>query len=386
MSSSITKSAPCVSNMEKNDHSSSAIGIRGATFDDYEQIKALQQRNGLGTKPREEWEHIWLGNPVWQERMNGSPIGFVAEANSGEIVGYLANIALTYQFEGQETLVSTTQGLTVDPPYRGQAIFLIKRALRAANAQFVIVTSAKPSVSKILDRIMVRVPTGDWDYSRFWITNYSGFLGSVLETKALPRTLSYAGAPSLWLRDKLMGTHSWAHRGDGQAMFLPRFDERFSRFWEELKRDYPKRLMATRSLDVLQWHFKYALAQNRMWLFGVGDDSRILAYGIFCRQDSPQFGLKRMRLIDFQTLGDRNELVVPIMALALQKCKENGIHMLEAFGFRPDKQQVIDALSPHRRRLPGWSFFYKCWNKAMADKMKDPGVWDPTHFDGDASL
>lgn len=382
----MSKSDLCVSDVEKTHLSSSVIKVRVATFDDYEAIMALQKRNGLATKSREEWEHIWLCNPIRQEKANGSPIGYVAETEAAELVGALANITLEYQFEGQAILVATTQGLTVDPRYRGQAIFLIRRALRAVNAQFVIVSSARPTVSRILDRTMTRVPAGDWDNSRFWITNYVGFLNSVLNSRALPRILSYAAAPSLWVRDKILGTHSWADLNSDEAVLLTGFDERFDRFWEQLKKEYPRRLMATRSRDVLQWHFKYALAENRMWLFVVEKPSGILAYGIVCRQDNPQFGLRRMRLVDFQTLNERVDLVVPILARAFRKCQEEGIHMLEAFGFRPDKQRVIDALSPHQRRLPGWSFFYKCWDKNMAAKMQDPEVWDPTHFDGDASL
>jgi hypothetical protein len=379
-------SSASITQPEINSTSSSAITMRGATFDDFESIKALQQRNGLGTKSREEWQHIWLDNPIWQERMSGSPVGMVGVTASGEIVGYLAIIALKYVFAGQETVVFTTGGLAIDPPYRGKAIFLIKRALRAVKSPFVIVTSAKPSVSRILDHIMTRVPTGDWDYSRFWITNYSGFLGSVLKTKSLPEFLSYAGAPALWARDRLLKSHSWASRNGGPVEFLGAFDERFDKFWEELQRDHPRRLMATRSRQVLDWHFKYALLDKRMWILAVAEKSRILAYGIFHRQDNLQFGLTRMRLVDFQALNGKDELVVPILSQGLRKCEQEGIHMLEAFGFRPDKQQIIDALRPHRRRLPGWSFFYRCWDEKTAETMRNPNVWDPTHFDGDASL
>jgi hypothetical protein len=379
-------SSTSISQQYMNNESSPAITMRGATFDDYEAIKALQQRNGLGTKPREEWQHIWLENRVWQEKMNGFPIGIVGETASGEIVGYLAIIALKYHYDGQEILVITTQGLAVDPPYRAKAIFFIKRAMRASNSRFVIVTSAKPTVSRILDHIYKRVPSGDWEYSRFWITNYSGFLGSVLKTKSLPKAFSYAGAPVLWVRDKLLKSHSWAGRNGIPVERLETFDERFDEFWEELQRDYPQRLMATRSQEALHWHFKYALAHKRMWIFTVQERSRILAYGLFHRLDNVQFGLTRMRLIDFQALKGRDELVVPILAQALHNCEHEDIHMLEAFGFRPDKQQIIDALCPHRRRLPGWSFFYKCWDDKTAEIMQDPNVWDPTHFDGDASL
>jgi len=71
---------------------------------------------------------------------------------------------------------------------------------------------------------------------------------------------------------------------------------------------------------------------------------------------------------------------------ALARCRREGIHMLECIGFAPDKQRVIEALAPHRRKLSSWRYFYKATNRQLAQTLKDPGVWDPSCFDGDASL
>jgi len=75
-----------------------------------------------------------------------------------------------------------------------------------------------------------------------------------------------------------------------------------------------------------------------------------------------------------------------MLAWALRRCQEEGMHMLEAYGFRPDKQSVIDGLAPYRRRLPSWFYFYKTWDKKLGEELKDPQVWDPSHYDGDSSL
>jgi hypothetical protein len=157
-------------------------------------------------------------------------------------------------------------------------------------------------------------------------------------------------------------------------------------FWEELKRAYPHRFLATRSREVLDWHFKYAHAQNRAWILTVEEGSRILAYGILYRHDNREINLKRIRLIDFQTINGDNEILVSMLAWGLRKCREEGIHMLEAFGFRPDKQRVIERWAQYRRRLPGWLYFYKAPNQSLHQELQDPNVWDPSQFDGDASL
>ena len=141
------------------------------------------------------------------------------------------------------------------------------------------------------------------------------------------------------------------------------FDERFDTFWEELKRAYPERFLATRSREVLQWHFKYALARDKVWIVTAGD-SRINAYAIFSREDNA-VGSTRVRLADFQSLSPDSETLIPMLAWAFRRCQEEGIHMLEAFGFRPEKQQVIDSLRPYRRRLASWYYFYRARDKAL---------------------
>jgi hypothetical protein len=137
---------------------------------------------------------------------------------------------------------------------------------------------------------------------------------------------------------------------------------------------------------VLNWHFKFSLARNKTWVVTHEANSRVLAYAIFQRKDYPEVNLKRMRLIDFQALPESGDVLAPTLAWGARVCRERGIHMLEAFGFRPGKQRVIDRLAPHRRKLAAWSYFHKISSAALQDELRSLDVWDPSHFDGDASL
>jgi len=47
---------------------------------------------------------------------------------------------------------------------------------------------------------------------------------------------------------------------------------------------------------------------------------------------------------------------------------------------------VIDQLAPYRRRLGSWSYFYAARSNPLQEELQDPAVWDPSLFDGDASL
>lgn len=367
------------------------VKLREATFDDYEQIAALQTRNGLGCKSREEWEHLWKNNPEYSEYAHW-PIGYVAENSDKIVVGYTAWIPLSYHFEGRKVTAGSGWGMAVDEPYRGHTIFLMRRALNPKTSEFQVDASAKPNVARIMDRILIRlniggrIPAGDWDNASFWISNYRGFLQSAVKARGWPRPIAYPAAIAMWMRDQLKGSTSWATRAGEDVQLCPCFDERFDRFWEELKQAYPNRFLATRSRQVLEWHFRYALRANNIWILAIGDKSRISAYGIFRRQDNPQLSLKRIRLIDFQAVDGNHQAMVPMLAWAFRRCRQEGIHILEAYGFRSDKQSVIESLHPHRRRLPAWSFFYSSFNQALKQKLQNPEVWDPSHYDGDESL
>lgn len=367
--------------------STAAMTIREASLRDYGQIAALSARNGLEVKTQEAWEHLWIGNPVYKKFPNW-PIGWLAE-HDGEIVGFLGNIPISYSFKGREIVSACTYLMSVDLPFRGYAVRLIQRLFRWANTnlEFHFCTTANEHSAKLSERLKVpRVPVGDWSNSSFWIANHREFLEAVLERKGWPKLLAYPGSAALVLREMVLKPRR-AMGQPSELSFCSNFDERFDVFWKELQEEYPNRLLATRSREVLDWHFKQALAGDRVWILTLNEgSSRILAYAIFCRIDNPQIHLKRMCLIDFQSLNGDHEVLVPMLSRGLRRCEEQRIHMLEAFGFRPDKQCVIDRAAPYRRRLRAWAYFYRTSNQAWREELQHVDVWDPSQFDGDASL
>lgn len=372
--------------------STAGLTTREACLGDYQQITALTARNTLEIKTQDEWNHLWIENPVYKEFPNWA-IGWVLEQD-GEVVGFLGNIPLSYSFKGREIVSACTYSMSVDLRFRGHSILLIKRLLRWAtlNLEFHFCTTANQNSARLLERLKIaRVPVGDWGNSAFWITNHRGFMRVVLERKGWPKGLAYPASAALRLREKLTKRRAWMQQGwTQQASELcpcSSFDQRFDVFWEELQRAYPNRLLSTRSRKVLDWHFKHALKQNKAWILTWNEGpSRVLAYAIFCRSDNSQIQLKRMRLVDFQTLNGDHNVLIPMLVWGLRKCQQEGIHMLEAFGFRPDKQHVIDGLDPYRRRLASWAYFYRCLNKTLEEELRNADVWDPSHFDGDASI
>ena len=329
-----------------------------------------------------------MDNPVYQ-RLREWPIGWVFENRHGEIVGHIANVPLSYEFEGRTILAATSGDLVVDPCYRIYAFQLLGHFLSQRNVDLFVNNTANPNSSKALEKFRApRVPAGAWDKAAFWITNYQGFLKCLLRKKHLPlaNTLSLLLSGGLRLTEKVTRKSLKIKHHDLEVRSCDQFDERFDEFWEALKRSHPSILLATRSLEVLDWHFKYSLVQKKTSIVVVIRASQMLAYSLFTRYENPKNGLKKLRLIDFHALGGRNELLIPMLDCGLKRCEAEGFDMLEAIGFAPSKQMIIDQVAPYSRELRSWLYFYKAKDSRLARKLKDPGVWDPSCFDGDASL
>jgi len=376
--------ANCVSETPSHDAGSPVV-FREVRFEDYDDIAVVEARNGLSFKSREEWKRLWIENPAYKQASQWH-LGWVAQKQDGKIVGYVGHVPLSYQFRGQNLIAACAYGLVIDGEYRGHGVHLLRRHLSDKYTDVVLTSTANVNSGELCDALCSRVPTGNWCEAAFWITNYRGFAESTMRRKRWPNWLSLPASAGLALRDAATRNRRWTRLKSSCAFELrPGFDESFDVFWRALKLTYPERFLATRSTESLRWHFKDALMQGTLWILTAGD-SPIRAYAIFCRDDNSAIGLTRVRLIDFQTLYRDAEDLAPMLAWAFRRCREQDIHMLETAGLRPDKQQVVDSLSPYRRKLDFWCYFYRARDKYLAQQLRDPTVWDPSLFDADSAL
>lgn len=366
-----------------------SVTVREASFVDYDAICLLASRYELETKSFEEWSHLWLGNLLYDELQRHWPIGWVLETEDQHIVGYIGNIPRWYEFQGQKITAAVTYSWVVDSSYRSYSLLLLDRYFDQKNVDLYLSTTVNAqSFNAFTAFDSLPVPMGAWNRSAFWITHYRGFAASWAAFKALPlaRPLSYALSVPLLFKDlSARRKHTSIQKGV-DVSFCDGFDERFDVFWSALKRKNSSLLLAVRSREVLQWHFKYTILQNKLWILTVTQGSDLVGYSIFCRQDSPKVWLKRVRLIDFQVVNGNMTLVLAMLSRALAKCREEGIHMLEYVGFCPEVERLIKRLGPQQRNLPCCSYYYKSKDSSLARALVDPNVWNPTCFDGDSSL
>ncbi|HTW57397.1 MAG TPA: hypothetical protein VMD99_04680 [Terriglobales bacterium] len=373
------------------------LKLRVVRFDDHAQISALVSKFDLHIEDYSGWTHLWSDNPAYREiagiDQDKFPMGWVLENGDGAICGYLGNVPLQYELEGKKLLAATTRAWVVDTPYRSYSPLLLGTYFQQPNVDLFLSTTVNAQSAPAYSIFEgIRVPRGAWDRALFWITDYRGFTESFLRNKgwAIAKPLSYPLSAGLFLRDQLMGSRV---PGGGRRIMVQSclgFDDRFDGFWAALRKKKSNVLLAVRSREALDWHFKFALEHKTAWIFTVEDGSGLSAYSVFLRSDYRQIGLTRMRLVDFQCLErDRSfflELLRAMLHAAMKRCRQESIHMLELVGVDAELESDLKRTSPHTRSLSSWLYFYKASSPGLAEKLKNADVWEPSLFDGDSSL
>jgi hypothetical protein len=365
--------------------------LREASFDDYPQIALLQAARGMGVRSREEWRHLWEGNPAYQQLGGKWPIGWVLQAGS-KIVGYVGNIPAGYEWKGRRLIAACGHSWVVTPAYGSYSILLLHEYLRQEHAALCISSTAGPTSYKAhLALGAVPVPAGAWDRSSVWITKYTGFVSSWLERKKWPMAdvMSYPISAALYARDAFR-QNSVRRRGGASGPVeiecCEKFDKRFEAFWQQLRAENAGKLLADRSRLALDWHFRYALRDKRLWIATIREGSSLSAYAIFKLVSNPTDEVKRMAFVDFQSKADKATCFYAVLEWALEKCTSSGIHLLETIGLCPNGIGDVSMLAPYTIRQQAWPYLYKALDRSLVEALSDPQVWCPSLFDGDATV
>jgi hypothetical protein len=375
----------------KQSPSSKAPNLREARFEDYAQVAALARKFGLGFEGEADWHHLWKGNPAYEEIGCNFPIGWVLEDAEGRICGYLGNVPLHYELEGKRLLVAAPRSWVVDTSYRRYSLMLLGPLYQQANVDLFLSTSVS-SHSGLASTLFknIRVPTGAWDRSIFWITHARGFTESFFTKKRwnVAQPFSYPVSLGLSWRDRLAGSGFRKGLSDPALVPLETFDSRFDDFWIELRKKKAGLLLGVRNRETLDWHFQFALRRKDVWIYTCNGAGGTAGYALFLRQERRQVGLNRVCLVDFQCLDDEKCTAFFMAGLwaAFERCRRESVHMLELIGLPPALQSRAEIAAPHRRMLDHWMYFYKPNDAALGAKLRDPAVWEPWLFDGDSSF
>jgi hypothetical protein len=364
--------------------------LREAAFSDYPHVARLRAARGLRVRSCEEWRHLWEDNPAYIERHGKWPVGWVLETGT-DVVGYVGNMPTRYTLNGREFTAGCAYSWIVMPAYSAYSILLLHEFLQQRDVAFCISTTAGLTSYKAHTALGAVPATGStWNRSCVWITSYTGMVSSWLERKKWPmaRAISYPISAVLYARDtvrKRLTPKNGHSNGHIQIECCRQFDEQFDAFWQELQAHNPDRLLAERSRRALAWHFQYALHEEKLWIATVKEGSSLRAYAIFKLLSNANDKPQRLAFVDFQSVADGAMLFYSILDWALERCSSEGIHLLETIGLRPDGIGDLSALAPYRVAQEGWPL-YKAIDASLAKKLKDPNVWSPCLYDGDASV
>lgn len=360
--------------------------VREASLGDYEAIRQVERRNGLGSESYSHWERLWKENPFRCELQ--VPLGWVLESGTQGIVGTLRNIPRMYTLNNEPVRVAVSRAIAVDQQFRFAAISLVDKFLSQSNVDLFLNTTASPQVEVLFKFFNCNeIPGPSCAQVLFWIVNYSGFAGAALRRKRMPAFagIRHAAGLALYFRDLTK-----QRRGRFQqkkVCLLTAFDERFDAMWDSL-RQRSNRLLAVRSSKVLAWQFRPALESGSIVILGVIEGDRLSGYLIMSRYDQKQYGLRRFRVVDIQAIGDEPNTLLSLMTAALKHAAHSGVDVIEAMGFNKLKHDLLRQLHPHERNLPSSPYLYRVSanSSSLQHALQDAEAWDPSPFDGDAAL
>ncbi len=360
--------------------------LRPARFDDYEQIVRLEAALTPEASSPDDWRMLWHGSPLWPHLGKRWPIGWVLETADRQIVGCIGNIPLLYHFRGEHLMAASGRGWVVAPEYRGYALWLLDERFNQPCVDVFVDTTIGPAALAAFNEFSNRIPAGDWETISYFVTGYRAFATRALQKLNVPlvRVLAPPAGAALRLKDLVLSRDFPKTRSAFDVESTDRFDSRFDTFWDELLRQNPNTLMAARDSATLSWHFSVPMRRGRLWILTASQNRQLRAYGIFKRQGATG-EVRRMRLVDFQSIERDVDLLPDLLAAAQRKCVAEDVCVLDKPGAGVARTAAFDALAPYRRKQ-NWSYFYRAVDPTLAVELRRKKFWDPGEYDGDASI
>ena len=360
--------------------------VREATFNDFSAISDVVRRNGLTSTSYDLFARLWNDNPFRSELT--VPLGWVLENKDREIVGNLSNIGRMYIYNNEPIRVASASTWAVDPPYRTSAVFMAKQFFSQKNIDLFLNTTASEAAAEVFKAFRCsEIPDPSYTRLLYWVTRYAGFAGSVLRKLNIPLLpgLRHAAAAAFYCRDLICPRR--VRFRPMETCVLDGFDERFNTFWS-LLRHRRDRLLAVRTAQALAWQFRPALEGRTAAIIALPAGKSLSGYMILTRGDDERIGLRRFRVIDFQTIDDEADVVLSLMHAALEHAVRSGVDVVEAVGFHKSKRDLLEQLNPNHRTYPSCPYVYKVKadNHSLQDALRNADVWDASQFDGDASF
>jgi hypothetical protein len=368
-----------------------AVSIRQAEFSDYENVDRLNRKLGQGPDSPENWQRLWRENPAIKDLKAPGRIGWVLE-DSGRIVGFLGSIPLCYEFSGTPVLAAATCRFAVEMPYRAFSHLLVMAFFRQKEYQLFIDSSATPAAAKIMAAVKAQpLPQKDYDTILFWVLNARRYSAFALRKMGAGKLTVTAGA---LLGKATLGVDSYRRnlRFQVPAQAYEVKEEKLSSLGKCF-RDFIANigsektgLLATRTPEILCWHFEPPQNRRPASLFACYQDGQMKGYLVLRLYEETHEGLRRAIVADMLIQKNDSEVLAVLLRSALRAAQESGADILEVVGFPSEIRECVSRFRPYSRKLPANPFYFKAKEKELQESLRQETVWYATPFDGDSTL
>jgi hypothetical protein len=360
--------------------------LRPARFADYPQIHLVESTFFPDSLSDADRRGLFEDNPLWPRLAGTWPIGWVLEDADGRIVGSLNNIPSSYRIDGEERLCANGHCWAVLEEYRGYATMLMDELFNQEQPDLLVSAKVGSDATPVWSAYARRVPVGDWGMAAYAITRYHGFARTALQIKRIPLAAVVAPPLALALRVKDALTTRSLPGGPRSVEFAEGdgFDARFDAFWWELVEQNPGMLLGVRDSAALRWHYGVPMRAKRVWVLTATRGGLLRAYCVLKLHLRPT-GVRSLKLVDYQSVEPDVDLLPGLLTMALRRSAVENCSVLEHHGCGIPRMRSFDELAPYRVDKPSWSFYYCATDPTFEARLAEPGVWDPSEYDGDSS-
>ncbi len=365
--------------------------IREASMKDCSQVQILQKQSGLEADSPEDWKRIWEENPSRDKEI---PTGWVLECDS-KIVGFLGNVALTYDLAGKPIRAVAGRGWAVDPLYRSHTVKLLFRYMAQKNVDIILNSSSNEAAFKIFSAFGSQVlPLDVYGKILFWIVGGRNFFRAAFEKLNIKKSLARPMGDicgTLFKKKQFVDKDFLDRRferlcvGYEFKMFKAgELNGPFDKLWSR-KVAEKRRFLANRQSRILNWHF--SRKEKCVKIIGCYKEAELLGYIAVIRKVHPSLGYARQQVIDLFVLQDDQTVVELLLIKAHQVSRTDDVDTLEVVGFPENIQGHARQLRAMGRSAYPTPFTFKLVNRQLVqEEFLKKDLWYPCFYDGDSSL
>ncbi len=367
--------------------------LRQAELDDCQEATELLRRLGMimpqGSAMIEaHWRRFWVDNPAFIDGRAKPAKGWLLEED-GRMVGFFGNIPLLYYYGDRPVVVADASQWGVEKSHRGETSHLADAYFEQSHADMLLVTTGIKPTGRIFERYGAeQIPQADYDRVMYWVVDAGGFMAAAFQKKGVPAPLASLGAalggPLVHTALALGGRRPKPATGEIDVIGVGDLGDEFDDLWQR-KRDEAPRLLACRTAHCLRWHFDPPQMAMRT-RFLVHRQGRLKGYAAVMREDAPELGLKRLKIVDMFIEQDDADIFDALLFAAHEHARGEGCHVMELVGLPENLRAAALRHRPFGRSMPTWPLYYKALTPALVEPLRKQDAWYVTPYDGDTAL